>query len=149
MKPEMWAVLTAICWAVGSVLEKKGVKLGEFTPVMGTTIRTVVSLTLLLVLSFSFWGEVKTAGLRPVLLIAVGGGVIAGCLGIVFLYSALRDGQISIVLTIAFCLTPVIGAILGCLFLEERLGLVQILGIVMCVAGAALVTLFNLPAVKS
>ncbi|MCP4082149.1 MAG: EamA family transporter, partial [Planctomycetaceae bacterium] len=85
----------------------------------------------------------------PVLLIAVGGGVIAGCLGIVFLYSALRDGQISIVLTIAFCLTPVIGAILGCLFLEERLGLVQILGIVMCVAGAALVTLFNLPAVKS
>ena len=47
MKPEMWAVLTAICWAVGSVLEKKGVKLGEFTPVMGTTIRTVVSLTLL------------------------------------------------------------------------------------------------------
>ena len=91
MKPEMWAVLTAICWAVGSVLEKKGVKLGEFTPVMGTTIRTVVSLTLLLVLSFSFWGEVKTAGLKPVLLIAVGGGVIAGCLGIVFLYSALRE----------------------------------------------------------
>ncbi len=149
MKPEMWAVLTAICWAVGSVLEKKGVKLGEFTPVMGTTIRTVVSLTLLLILSFSFWGEVKTAGLKPVLLIAVGGGVIAGCLGIVFLYSALRDGQISIVLTIAFCLTPVIGAILGYFFLEERLSLVQMLGIIMCVAGAALVNLFNLPAVKS
>ncbi len=149
MKAEIWAVLTAVCWAVGSLLEKKGVKLGEFTPVMGTTIRTVVSLTLLLALSFSFWGEVKTAGMKPVLLIAVGGGVIAGGLGVIFLYSALKEGQISNVLTIAFCLTPVIGAIMGYLFLEERLKPVQVCGIVMCVAGAALVTLFNSAAVKS
>ena len=149
MRPEYWAVLTAICWAVGSVLEKKGVKLGEFTPVMGTAIRTAVSLLLLLELSFPFWGQVKTAGVKPVLLIAVGGGVIAGCLGLIFLYSALKTGQISSVLTIAFCLTPVVGAILGFLFLEEKLTAVQLLGIIMCVGGAALVTISNSTMAKS
>ena len=149
MRPEYWAVLTAICWAVGSVLEKKGVKLGEFTPVMGTAIRTAVSLLLLLELSFPFWGQVKTAGVKPVLLIAVGGGVIAGCLGLIFLYSALKTGQISSVLTIAFCLTPVVGAILGFLFLEEKLTAVQLLGIIMCVGGAALVTISNGTMAKS
>ena len=149
MRPEYWAVLTAICWAVGSVLEKKGVKLGEFTPVMGTAIRTAVSLLLLLELSFPFWGQVKTAGVKPVLLIAVGGGVIAGCLGLIFLYSALKTGQISSVLTIAFCLTPVVGAILGFLFLEEKLTAVQLLGIIMCVGGAALVTISNGTMTKS
>ena len=149
MRPEYWAVLTAICWAVGSVLEKKGVKLGEFTPVMGTAIRTAVSLLLLLALSFPFWGQVKTAGVKPVLLISVGGGVIAGCLGLVFLYSALKTGQISSVLTIAFCLTPVVGAILGFLFLEEKLTAVQLLGIIMCVSGAALVTISNGTMTKS
>lgn len=143
MRPEYWAFLTAICWAVGSMLEKKGVKLGGFTPVMGTAIRTAVSLLLLLVVSYPFWGQVKTAGIKPVLMIAIGGGAIAGCLGICFLYSALKTGQISSVLTIAFCLTPVFGAILGYLFLEERLTTVQLFGIVMCVGGAGLVTMSN------
>jgi len=90
MRPEIWAVLTALCWACGSLLEKKGVRLGDFTPVMGTTIRTVISMLLLLALSYPFWGQVKSAGVKPVLLIAVGGGLVAGCLGIVFLYSALK-----------------------------------------------------------
>ena len=143
MRPEIWAVLTALCWACGSLLEKKGVRLGDFAPVMGTTIRTVISMLLLLALSYPFWGQVKSAGAKPVLLIAVGGGLIAGCLGIVFLYSALKSGQISVVLTIAFCLTPVVGTLLGFFFLEERLKLVQWLGVSLCIAGAALVTLFN------
>ena len=139
MKPEIWALLTSICWAVGSLLEKKGVRAGGFTPVMGTTIRTVVSLILLGFLSWPFWGEVRQAGLKPILLIAVGGGVLAGALGIVCLYTGLKHGNVSTVMAIAFCMAPVLGAILGVTFLGEKLSFVEIIGIGLCVSGTAMV----------
>lgn len=140
MKAEIWAALTAFCWGIGSLLEKKGVKLGGLTPVMGTTIRTTFSLLFLLAVSFSYWGEVRTAGLKSLSLIAIGGGLLAGGLGIVFLYTGLKTGNLSTVMTIAFCLAPVVGAALGYFVLHEKLTSVQILGIVLCVTGAALVT---------
>ncbi len=143
MRPEFWAVLTALCWATGSLLEKRGVQLGNLAPVMGTTIRTGTSVLLLLAISYPFWGQAKAVGTKPILLIAIGGGLIAGCLGIICLYSALKTGQLSIVLTIAFCLTPVVGTLLGTLFLDERLKLLQVLGIALCIVGAALVTMFK------
>lgn len=145
MQAEFWAVLTAICWAAGSLLEKTGIRTGGFTPVMGTTIRTLFSLVLLAFISHPFWGEVRTAGARPVLLIAIGGGVLAGGLGIIFLYTGLKHGNLSTVTTIAFCLTPVIGAILGLLVLKEKLTPLQLTGMVMCIAGAAITVLSRAP----
>lgn len=145
MKAEIWAVLTACCWGVGSLLEKKGVKLGGLAPVMGTVIRTTFSLLILLAVSFPFWGQVRTAGIKSISLIAVGGGVLAGGLGIVFLYTGLKAGNLSTVMTIAFCLAPVIGTALGYFVLHEKLTSVQIMGIVLCVTGAALVTYFKQP----
>ena len=144
MRAEIWAIITAICWATGSLLEKKGVKLGDLTPVMGTTIRTTVSLLLLGAISFPFWGQIKTAGIKSIVLIAIGGGVLAGGLGIISLYTGLKSGNLSTVLTIAFCLTPVIGAILGYFILNEKLALLQILGIALCITGATLVTYFKI-----
>jgi transporter family protein len=143
MRAEYWAGLTALCWGIGSLLEKRGVKLGDLAPIMGTTIRTACSLLLLLAVSFPFWGQVRTAGVKPILLIAIGGGVLAGGLGIVFLYTGLKAGNLSTVMTIAFCLAPVIGTALGFFFLREELTAVQILGIALCVVGAALVTYFK------
>ena len=143
MRAEGWAILTALCWGIGSLLEKRGVKIGELTPVMGTTIRTAFSLLLLLAVSFPFWGQVRTAGVKSVGLIALGGGVLAGGLGIVFLYTGLKSGNLSTVMTIAFCLAPVVGAVLGCLVLHEKLSLVQLLGISLCIVGAGLVTYFR------
>lgn len=143
MRAEFWAVLTAVCWGVGSLLEKKGVRLGNFSPVMGTTIRTAFSLVLLAVVSYPYWGQVKQASLGSISLIAVGGGVIAGALGILFLYTGLKSGSLSTVMAIAFCLAPVVGALLGFFVLQERLSPVQLVGVLLCVAGAALVTLFK------
>ncbi len=143
MKAEIWAALTALCWGAGSLLEKKGVKLGGLTPVMGTVIRTTFSLLFLLVVSFPFWGQVKMAGIKSISLIAIGGGLLAGGLGIVFLYTGLKTGNLSTVLTIAFCLAPIIGTTLGYFVLHEKLTLAQIVGIALCVTGAALVTYFK------
>ena len=145
MQAEFYAVLTAICWAVGSLMEKTGVKLGNFTPVMGTAIRTVFSLTLLAFLSYPYWGELRSAEAKSVILIAAGGGVLAGGIGIVFLYTGLKHGHISSVMTIAFCLAPVLGVILGVLFLKEKLSPLQIAGIVLCITGAAMTVYFKQP----
>ncbi len=143
MRAEAWAVLTALCWGVGSLLEKKGVKAGGLSPVMGTAIRTVFSLLLLMLISFPLWGQVKTAGIKSISLIAIGGGVLAGGLGIISLYAGLKSGNLSTVMTIAFCLAPVIGTVLGGIVLREKLALVQIGGIFLCVAGSALVIYFK------
>lgn len=143
MKAELWALLTAACWGIGSLLEKQGVKIGGLAPVMGTVIRTTFSFLFLLAISFPFWGQVRTAGVRSISLIAIGGGIVAGGLGIIFLYAGLKAGNLSTVMTIAFCLAPVIGTILGYLILHEKLSPVQILGIALCVAGASLVTYFK------
>ena len=143
MKAEVWAVLAALCWGVGSLLEKRGLNIGGLAPVMGTVIRTTFSLLLLLALSFPFWGQVRMAGVKSISLIAIGGGIMAGGLGLIFLYTGLKTGNLSTVMTIAFCVTPVIGTVLGYFVLHEKLTSVQMIGIVLCVIGAALVTYFK------
>ena len=143
MRAEIWATMTAVCWGVGSMLEKKGVKLGGLSPVMGTALRTGVSLLVLAVVSYPYWSELRKASATSLSLIAVGGGVISGALGIMALYAALKDGNLSVVMTIAFCAAPVVGLILGWVFLHERISAIQLLGVVLCVSGAALVTLFR------
>jgi uncharacterized membrane protein len=125
------------------MLEKRGIRTGALSPVMGTTIRTATSLLLLSILSYPFWHQVRAAGPRSISMIAVGGGLLSGCLGIVFLYAGLKNGSISTVMTIAFCLAPVIGAVLGYLFLNERLSPVQIAGIALCITGAAMTVYFR------
>jgi transporter family protein len=124
-------------------MEKRGVKIGQLSPVMGTAIRTACSLLLLTILSFPLWGQLRTAGLKSISLIAVGGGLLAGGLGIVSLYAGLKTGNLSTVMTIAFCLAPVIGTALGLFVLREKLSLPQIFGIILCVTGAAMVIYFR------
>lgn len=143
MRAELFALLTAVCWAVGSFLEKKGVTLGNLSPVMGTTIRTVVSLVFLLLISYPYWHQVKAAGPKPLLMIGIGGGILAGGLGIIFLYSGLKTGNISTVMTIAFCMAPVLGAVLGYLVLHEKLAPMQLFGMLLCVLGAFFVIYFK------
>ena len=143
MRSEVWALMTAACWAVGSLLEKRGVKIGGLSPVMGTAIRTAFSLILLSFLSFPFWHQLRTAGPKSISLIAIGGGLLSGCLGIIFLYTGLKNGSLSTVMTLAFCFAPVLGAVLGYFFLNERLSPIQVTGIALCVVGAAMTVYFR------
>lgn len=136
MRAEFWAVLTAVCWAVGSLFEKKGVKLGNMTPALGATLRTCMSVLLLGALSLPYWKQVRVAGIKPLMMVILGGGILSGALGILFLYRAMNGGNLSVVLPIAFCLTPVIGSILGIIVLHEKVHYMQILGIALTVVGA-------------
>ena len=143
MRAEFWAIATASCWAVGSILEKRGLKMGNLAPVLGAGIRTAFSLLLLSVLSCRYWGQLRSSGVKSILFIALGGGVLAGALGIASLYAGLKGGNTAVVMTIAFCLTPIIGALAGHFLLKERLSSMQILGVCLCITGAALTLYFR------
>ncbi|MBN1550862.1 EamA family transporter [bacterium] len=143
MAAELWAVLTALCWAFGSFFEKKGVRLGGFSPVLGAAIRTTVSVLVLAAMSYPFWRQLKDAGPKPILMVAISGGVFSGALGIMFLYFALNGGNLSIVLPIAFCLTPVIGVVLGVIFMKETMNTYQFLGILLTIIGATMTAYFR------
>ena len=76
-------------------------------------------------------------------MVVLGGGVVAGTMGITFFYHAIAGGHLSLVLPIAFCLTPVLGVVIGILFLGERLAPIQALGILLTVSGAVLAVYFK------
>ena len=141
MKPVFFAVLTAVCWSVGGFFEKKGLRLGNLSPVMGITIRTAAAMLVLGVVSFPAWSTLSGIGLRPLLYLVLGGGVLAGSLGMLCFYTGLATGELSRVIPVAFGLTPLLGFLLGVLFMKEPATFSKLLGValtsigVICLAG--------------
>jgi transporter family protein len=140
MKPEVFALLTAICWGVGGYFEKKGLGLGNLSPTMGITIRTATALVILAVASFPQWKNVSQAGPRALLYMVLGGGVVAGAAGMLCFYTALKGAPLTRVMPIAFT-SPLFGALMGILFAGEPLTLKTIIGLAMTLAGIILLTI--------
>lgn len=139
MKPEIFALLTAILWGVGSFFEKRGLHQGELSPQTGILIRTGTAFILLAVISYPSWHQLKTIEISPLLSIIVGGGILAGTLGMLFFYKALSQGELSRVLPIAFT-SPVYGALMGMIILGEKAAPSKIGGIILSFLGVALLT---------
>ncbi len=140
MKAELFALLTAACWGIGSFFEKKGLALGNLPPFVGATIRTSISLIILLFLA---WPNIQVAfktGWKPILLVAFGGGFLAGAMGIALFYTALKAGSIGRVLPIAFT-SPLFGVLIGFLFGTETLSIKNLLGMTLTIAGIVTLTL--------
>jgi transporter family protein len=140
MKPEIFALLTAICWGVGGYFEKKGLQLGNLSPTMGITLRTVTALIILGIASYPQWKTVPQAGSRALLYMAVGGGVIAGAVGMLCFYSALKGAPLTRVMPIAFT-SPLFGALMGIIFAGEPLTWKTIAGLLMTIGGIVLLTI--------
>jgi len=140
MKPQLFALLTAIAWGVGGYFEKKGLHLGNLSPQMGITIRTFVALIILGLVSFPYWKTVPQAGPKALLYMIIGGGVVAGAGGMLFFYIAIKGAPLSRVMPIAFT-SPLFGALMGFIFGGEPLTLKTILGMLMTVGGIILLTI--------
>jgi transporter family protein len=140
MKPEIFALLTAICWGVGGYFEKKGLHLGNLSPTMGITIRTATALVILAVASFPQWKNLPQAGTRALLYMIVGGGVVAGAAGMLCFYTALKGAPLTRVMPIAFT-SPLFGALMGILFAGEPLTLKTVAGLLLTVGGIVMLTI--------
>ncbi len=137
MKPQLLALLTALAWGVGGYFEKKGLHLGGLSPQMGITIRTAVALVVLAIVSYPQWSTVPRAGAQPILYMVIGGGLVAGSVGMLCFYAAIKGAPLSRVMPIAFT-APLFGALLGIIFGGEPLTLKTVVGMLMTVGGIVL-----------
>lgn len=134
------ALLTSIFWGVGGYFEKKGLHLGNLSPVMGITIRTAVALVILGMASASEWKIVSHAGLKPLLYLVIDGGIMAGTAGMLCYYAAIKGAPLGKVMPIAFT-SPLFGALMGVLFNGEMLTPKTLIGIGLSVGGIVVLTL--------
>lgn len=140
MKPELFALLTAVCWGVGGYFEKKGLHIGNLSPEMGITIRTFIALIILAVVSFPQWRTVTQAGSKALLYMIIGGGIVAGVVGMLCYYTAIKGAPLTKVMPIAFT-SPLFGALMGVMFNGEPLTIKTVAGMVLTVGGIILLTI--------
>lgn len=139
LRPELFAILTAILWGVGGYFEKKGLHLGNLSPQVGITLRTATALIILAVVSFPQWKTVSQAGSKSLLYMIIGGGVMAGALGMLCFYTALKGAPLTRVMPIAFT-SPLFGAMMGVFLAGEPVTLKSVAGMLMTIGGIILLT---------
>ena len=140
MKPQLLALITAMAWGIGGYFEKKGLHLGNLSPQMGITIRTAVALLILGAVSFSQWKTVTQAGTKALLMMVIGGGVVAGSIGMLCYYAAIKGATLTQVMPIAFT-SPFFGALMGVLLGGEPLTAKTIIGMLLTIGGIVVLTI--------
>jgi transporter family protein len=149
MRPYLlFAMLAGITWGVGGYFEKAGLRELGLPPIAGITLRTAVALVILGVLSVPAWKTVGHPGdLRAWLMIAIGGGIVAGSLGMWSFYAALaRSENLGVTLAIAFAFSPIAGTLLGVVRRTQPLDLRIGLGLLAIIGGIVLIQLAQRPA---
>jgi bacterial/archaeal transporter family protein len=134
MRPELLALVTAAAWGVGGYFEKKGLHLGHLSPQVGITIRTGVALVVLGAVSFPQWKSIPIAGTRSLLYLVVGGGIVAGAVGMLCFYAAIKGAPLTRVMPIAFT-SPFFGALAALALGGEALTPRTVLGMLLTVGG--------------
>lgn len=139
MRPEIFALLTGIFWAIGSFFGKKGLGLANLEPKIGLVIRLVVSLIVVGLIAGSELTQLREAfqspaGRRGLLYLLIFEGVVAGSLGMIFYYNAIKTGQLSRVMPLAFA-TPLWGFILAVIFAGEQVTTIKATGAGMAITG--------------
>jgi len=140
MKPQLFALLTAICWGVGGYFEKKGLHMGNLSPTMGITLRTVVAMIILGIASYPQWKSVPQAGPKALLYMVIGGGVVAGAVGMLCFYTAIKGAPLTKVMPIAFT-APLSGALMGLILGGEPLTAKLVIGTAMTIGGIIVLTI--------
>ena len=145
MKAILFAVGAGVCWGVGEVFTKMVLHTGKIGPVTALALRTSMSIPLmwlayyLVVHQFKLeprdWPQAPASVMTKLLL---GGGIVAGGLGMICFYSALNLGEISRIKPIAFTLAPAIGVLLGWLVLGEAMTLRKVVAVAMVLTGVVL-----------
>jgi len=126
-------ILTAVLWGTTPVLEKIG--LGRVDPITGVTIRSI-AVTLALLLYVTLAGKLKqvfTADIKTIAIFSVT-GIMAGLLGMITYFIALKKGATSQIVPIA-ATYPLVTAILSVLILGEHVTLIRLLGTVFIIVG--------------
>jgi len=140
VRPQLFALLTAAAWGIGGYFEKKGLHLGHLSPQMGITIRTTVALVVLSLISYPQWKTAVQAEPKALLMMVIGGGVVAGSFGMLCFYAAIKSAPLTQVMPIAFT-SPLFGALMGILLGGEILTWKTAVGSLLTVVGIVILTI--------
>jgi transporter family protein len=140
LNPQILALITAMAWGIGGFFEKKGLHMGNLSPQMGITIRTAVALVILGIVSYPDWKSVPQAGTKALLMMVIGGGVVAGSLGMLAFYAAIKGAPLNRVMPIAFT-SPFFGALMGVLVGGETITPKTAVGMLLTIGGIVLLTI--------
>ncbi len=137
----LYAMLAGFAWGLGGFFEKAGLQALKLPPIAGITLRTVIALVILGAISIPTWKEVgELSNPRAWLMIAIGGGVIAGSLGMWSFYSSLSMTEnLGVTLAIAFAFSPLTGTLVGLIDGSQRIDLKVGLGLAAIIVGIVLV----------
>lgn len=137
------AVMAGVAWGAGGYFEKAGLRTLGMPPITGITVRTAVALVLLGALSIPGWKLIVHPGDRQGwLMLVVGGGVVAGALGMWCFYGALSTTtNLGVTLALAFACSPVAGTLVGVVRRNQPLDARTVAGLLAIVAGIVLVQL--------
>jgi transporter family protein len=119
----LYAIVAGVAWGVGGYFEKMGLQQMRIPSILGITIRTMVALVILGLISVPVWKSVGgQSDLRSWIMIIIGGGVVAGALGMWSFYSALAKSEnLGITLATAFAFAPLAGTLLGLVRGDQRM----------------------------
>ena len=131
------SILTAFIWGLAPIFEKIGLS-GKIEPYVAVVVRTIpivlISFTGLLFMGKI--GSLSQLATKDVLFVAIG-GLLAGFLGQITIYSALKIGQASVVVPIA-ATYPLVAMTVAVLFLGEPITGQKMAGVVLVVSGVLL-----------
>lgn len=139
----LYAAFAGIAWGVGGFFEKAGLHELKLPPIAGITIRTIIALFILGTLSLPSWKNIENpSNVKAWLMIVIGGGIIAGSLGMWSFYSALSLSEnLGITLAIAFAFSPIAGTVAGLINGSQDMDLKTTLGMIAIIVGIVLVQL--------
>ena len=128
------AVLSALIWGMAPIFEKIGLN-SRIDPYLGVVVRTLpialIGLTGLILMGridSLFQVDMKSAAFVAI------GGLIAGFIGQVVFYSALKTGEVSVVVPVA-ATYPLVALIISVIFLGEAITWQKVTGIGLVVSG--------------
>lgn len=131
------SILTAFIWGLAPIFEKIGLS-GKIEPYVAVVVRTIPIL-LVSFIGLLFMGKIGSLSqlaAKDVLFVAIG-GLLAGFLGQITIYSALKIGQASVVVPIA-ATYPLVAMAVAVLFLGEPITWQKMAGVVLVVSGVLL-----------
>lgn len=142
----MFAILAGVAWGVGGYFEKAGLRSLGLPPIVGITLRTAIALVVLGAISIPAWRTPDTSNIQPWLMIIIGGGIVAGSLGMWSFYSSLSTSEnLGVTLAIAFACSPIAGTLVGLIRGDQPINLQSGVGLLTIVAGIILLQLSHKP----
>lgn len=131
------AVLTALIWGIAPIFEKIGLN-SKTDPYLGVVVRSLpialIGLTGLIFMgrfNSLFELEIKSAAFVVI------GGLIAGFIGQIVFYSALKSGDASVVVPVA-ATYPLVAFVISILFLGEAVTWQKLTGVGLVVCGVVM-----------